>query len=64
MATIDETEVRCVAHQLWENEGRQLGKDVDYWHAAERLLAEENEGDVPDDAQTVVPVIPLATPLK
>jgi hypothetical protein len=64
MLELDETKVRELAYQLWEKEGRQSGKYADYWHAAEQLLADENQGQVPADAPTVVPLIPLATPLK
>lgn len=64
MAVIDESKVRTLAHQLWEKDGQQSGKDHDYWHAAEQLLADEGEADTSADAPTVVPILPLPAGLK
>lgn len=57
MAELDDTKVRDLAYQLWEQDGRPDGKDHHYWHAAARLLADEGEITDADD-----PVASLAIP--
>ncbi|MGV8956062.1 MAG: DUF2934 domain-containing protein [Cypionkella sp.] len=57
MTEVDESKVRDLAYQLWERDGRPEGKDHEFWHAAEKLLADEGEAVEPAD-----PVAVLATP--
>ncbi len=62
MAQLDETKIRDLAYQLWEQDGAPHGKDHDYWHAAEKLLADETaEPDaVPSVATAPIPAAILA----
>jgi len=48
----DDEQVRVRAHQLWEAEGRPLGRNEEFWHQALANLAAQNEtaGRVPPAA--------------
>jgi hypothetical protein len=35
-----ENEVRLIAYELWENDGRPDGRDLDHWLQAEAIWAE------------------------
>lgn len=59
MANPDETTTRDLAYQLWERDGRPDGKDDDYWHAAEKLLADESDAET-ETAPVAEQVIPAA----
>lgn len=44
-AAVDPAEVACVAYALYEEHGRQDGRDVQDWLAAERIVrARHNNG--------------------
>ena len=34
----DEEAIRRLAYEIWESEGRQPGRDEEYWHRARELL--------------------------
>jgi hypothetical protein len=34
----DEEAIRRLAYEIWETEGRQPGRDEEYWHRARKLL--------------------------
>ena len=38
-----EEQIRRFAHQLWEKAGRPVGRDDEFWHAAEVELNAESE---------------------
>lgn len=42
-----QSKIRERAYQLWEQEGRQHGRDVEYWLQAERSLAAAPEPPEP-----------------
>jgi len=56
MAELDQNEIRIVAHQLWERDGRPDGKADDYWHAAVKLLSDESHAD---ETETPAPILPV-----
>ena len=35
-----DSEVRLIAYQIWESEGRPEGKDLEHWYQAEAIWAE------------------------
>ena len=43
MATV--AEIERLAYELWERDGRQHGRDKEYYYAAERMLAERESHD-------------------
>jgi hypothetical protein len=47
-----EERIRAKAHQLWEEEGRPEGREMDHWEKARILVAIE------DDRTSLVPVEP------
>lgn len=57
MAELDHEKIRVIAYELWERDGSPEGRDEDYWHAAVKLLSDE-ENTTPSEDQT--PVLPLA----
>jgi hypothetical protein len=44
--------IRAKAHQLWEEEGRPEGREMDHWDKARILVAIE------DDRSSLIPVTP------
>ena len=44
MAT--EEEIKKIAHEIWEQEGRPEGKGVEHYFRAERLLQERQVGQI------------------
>ena len=61
MADINDEKIRDLAYQLWERDGKPEGKDEDYWHAAEKLLADdsaEQDPMEPDSPDAVIPIPP------
>ncbi|HEY8576176.1 MAG TPA: DUF2934 domain-containing protein [Devosia sp.] len=40
-----EQKVRVTAYHLWENDGRPLGKETDYWFRAMQMLLDERTDD-------------------
>jgi hypothetical protein len=42
-----ERRIRERAHMLWEIEGKQDGRDDEYWHRARELIADENNPSFP-----------------
>lgn len=63
MADIDHEKIRKLAYELWERDGAPEGKDDEYWHAAVKLLADEQQRDISDDAAGTLPVLPLVPPV-
>lgn len=51
-----EGEVRLIAYELWEREGRPDGKDLEHWHQAEAIWAERQS---PEQAETETPEKPV-----
>jgi hypothetical protein len=51
-------EIAARASQLWEKEGRQLGKDLDYWLQAEAELMTAGKGSAQSAAAQQPPAIP------
>ncbi len=65
MAQHDESRVRSLAQQLWEEDGRQAGRDIHYWHVAEqRLREQDDQANFAGQEEAVTPSIPLPLPLK
>jgi hypothetical protein len=49
---LDTSRVHDLAHQLWENQGRPKGHELDHWLEAERRLrAELRASDAPDKSK-------------
>jgi len=46
--TPHEQRVRERAKQIWERAGKPEGRDVEFWHEAERQIAQEEEDTRPD----------------
>jgi hypothetical protein len=45
-------EIRKIAHELWEKDGRPEGRDREHWEAAKELWAYRSHNHVlPDDAE-------------
>ena len=45
-------EIRKIAHELWEKDGRPEGRDREHWDAAKELWAYRSHNHVlPDDAE-------------
>jgi hypothetical protein len=42
---LDTSRVHDLAHQLWEQQGRPSGRELDHWLEAERRLSEERHVD-------------------
>ena len=42
-----EQRIRERAHKLWESEGKQDGKDEEYWHRARELIEDEDKSSYP-----------------
>jgi len=43
-----EQTIRECAFFLWKTDGRPLGRDAEYWHRAEQLIAEDEAADAPN----------------
>jgi hypothetical protein len=41
------SQVRDLAYQLWVEQGRPVGRDMENWFEAERLLSETRQATVP-----------------
>ena len=48
MTIAHQTKIRDRAYALWERDGSPEGKHLEYWHRAERQLAEEAGVDISD----------------
>ena len=70
MAT--EEEIKKIAHEIWEQEGRPEGKGVEHYFRAERLLQERQVGQIIELGPTSPipqlapqpPVVELSLPSK
>ena len=63
MAELDHEKIRVIAYEMWERDGAPDGRDEDYWHAAVKLLSDEENATVADDATSVLPISPVAKPV-
>jgi hypothetical protein len=63
MSDFSEGDIRELAYRLWERDGSPHGKDHEYWHAAERLLAEDGTKDDVEVLEDGKPVVPIIIPL-
>lgn len=63
MAEIDYEKIRIVAYELWEQDGSPHGRDDEYWHAAVKLLSEEEAGRNAEDSPLLDAIPPLTPPL-
>lgn len=48
MSDSREQRIRERAYSLWEEDGRPDGREQEYWHRAERLIAAEADPSAPD----------------
>ena len=60
----DETKIRDRAYQLWDQAGRPDGRHEEFWHDAERELAEEEEVDISSEASKLDLPPPVAGGIK
>jgi hypothetical protein len=51
MAYPTDEQIKIRAHELWEQAGKPEGRDVEFWHLAERDLQEKPE----HSESTIVP---------
>ncbi len=60
-----EDKIRDRAYALWEGDGSPEGKHEEYWHRAERELAEEDGVDTSEENSTVspIPLVPGSVPM-
>lgn len=63
MAEIDYEKIRIVAYELWEQDGSPEGRDDDYWHAAVKLLSEEDAARGSEESELLDAVQPLTPPV-
>ena len=62
MTVSHQIKIRDRAYALWEREGSPQGKDLEYWHRAERELAEEAGVDSSEEAARIArPPLPAGT---
>ena len=62
MTVSHQTKIRDRAYALWVRDGSPEGKDLEYWHRAERELAEETGLDVSEEAARIArPPLPAGT---
>jgi len=47
VAVEDDRSTRERAHRLWDAEGRPEGRNDEYWHRAEELIADESQSSYP-----------------
>ena len=61
----DEAKIRDRAYQLWDQAGQPEGRDWEFWHDAERELAEEEDVDVSSEASKLdlPPTVPGGLPI-
>ncbi|GGY84712.1 hypothetical protein GCM10011613_32160 [Cellvibrio zantedeschiae] len=50
-----EHNVRSLAHQIWESEGKPSGQAERHWHLAARLMAEAEHKNHPHQKRSVDP---------
>jgi hypothetical protein len=63
MQTNHEETIRDRAYALWVEAGSPEGNDWQFWHEAERQLAENGEIDMSEDAAEVTqPPLPAGMP--
>ena len=63
MHTLHEDAIRDRAYALWVEAGSPEGKDWDFWHEAERQLAEAGSHDISETAAEIeTPPLPAGTP--
>ncbi|NGP18478.1 MULTISPECIES: DUF2934 domain-containing protein [Devosia] len=62
---VDEAKIRDRAYQLWDQAGQPDGRDQEFWHDAERELAEEEEVDISSEAAKLdlPPTVPGGLPI-
>jgi hypothetical protein len=53
MHSQQEAEIRDRAYALWQEEGSPEGRDQEFWHRAERALAEQSDLDSSEQAAEV-----------
>ena len=62
MTIAHQTKIRDRAYALWERDGSPEGKHLEYWHRAERQLAEEAGVDISEEATSIArPPLPAGT---
>ncbi|GGI33627.1 MULTISPECIES: DUF2934 domain-containing protein [Bradyrhizobium] len=49
MAFPTEEQIKNKAHELWEKAGRPEGRELEFWHQAERELQEQAERGAPEN---------------
>lgn len=59
MAELDHEKIRVIAYELWERDGAPEGRDDDYWHAAVKLLSDEENAPLAEDPTSVLPLTPV-----
>jgi hypothetical protein len=57
----DEDKIRQRAYEIWDREGRQDGRDQDYWLQAERELGVSEAGEL-GVSEASVPAGPIKEP--
>jgi hypothetical protein len=55
LVELTEDRVRELAYQLWEQNGSPEGRDEEFWQAAQKLLAEQ-EQPMPEDPAAAMPM--------
>lgn len=64
MATPHENDIRDRAYALWQEEGSPEGRNDEFWHRAERELAEESGLDTSQEAADIsLPTPPAGLPV-
>jgi len=64
MKTHTEEKIRDRAYALWVAAGSPDGNEADFWHRAERELAEESGVDLSEDAAEISRPRPIAGGIK
>lgn len=60
MHTHKEAEIRDRAYALWQEEGSPEGREQEFWHRAERELAEQADVDSSEQAAELTQPMPPA----
>ena len=56
MAELDHEKLRVIAYELWERDGAPEGRDEEYWHAAVKLLSDEENATAVEDPTSALPL--------
>jgi hypothetical protein len=59
-----ETRIRARAYELWESEGRPVGRDQDFWLRAEREVLEQPISAAKALAKSVATAVPRSSRKK